>query len=311
MQRFKLNNQHFKWSNDQTFDNVEGQLRAYGKYIPPDTALSGVETSVLVEWRERFASQTTNSGIEYRLDTLISMLTAMARNSLAQDSDERGRAVDFSIPEPLGWIWAAPQDRIGLVFKAPLSDSRPPLSFYDHIYSCRRAKQPPPPLEERFDLAFGLAKTLGSLVAVGWVHKAFHSHNLLFFRETGYRKLFIGGFTYARPQDVRNDLSLGPEVGKDVALYRPPNGKRSKTSAGDIYSLGIVLLEIAYWYTIGMLVRKENLDTLVADVGFRCGSTYQSVVRRCLACTEDNKIDADEGRALLSLVIEDLAACRA
>jgi len=306
-----LNNQHFQWSNDQKFDDVEDQSRAYGKYLSSDTTDSGVETNVLVEWRERFASQATNSGVEYRLDTLISMLKAMATKPPAPDSDDRGRAVDFSIPEPLGWIWTASQDRIGLVFKAPFSESRPPLSFYDHIYSCRRAKQPPPPLEERFDLAFGLAKTLGSLVAVGWVHKAFHSHNLLFFHKAGYRKLFLGGFTYARPQDVRNDLSLGPEVGKDVALYCPPNGKRLKTSAGDIYSLGIILLEIAFWYNIGMLVRKEKLDTLVADVGFRCGSIYQSVVRRCLACTEDNKTDANEGRALLSLVIEDLAACRA
>ncbi|KAF2502222.1 hypothetical protein BU16DRAFT_611913, partial [Lophium mytilinum] len=272
LQRFGLVTKCIQWSNSEQSEDTY-RPRTYGVYVPPQNTVNGAETPILVEWREKFASQTTNAATEYCLDSLIAMLKIMStESSNRSDDDDRARAIDFSIPEPLGWIATLSQDRIGLVFKAPFADPRPPLSFYDHVRTCRRTKQPPPSLSERFDLAFGLAKTLGSLVAVEWVHKAFHSHNLVFFHKAGYRKLFLSGFTYARPQDVINDLSMPSEGDHDITLYLPRDPKKRKTAAGDVYALGIMLLEIGFWYNVESLVRKESLDVLVAELGFRCGS---------------------------------------
>jgi len=226
-------------------------------------------------------------------------------------NDQRGRAFDFSIPTPLGWVCTPSQSHVGLVFATPGRDDRPSLTFHEHVRTSRRTKQPPPALGERFELAFGLAKLLADLVAVGWVHKGFHSHNLLFFHRIGFRKLFLSGFTYARPEDVENDFSNVPDDETAASLYLLDDATKRKTAKGDIYSLGIVLIELGYWYNMESLLKKENRNKLVEDLGFKCGAVYQSVVRACLACENDEETSDTSDRELMGNILEDLASCRA
>lgn len=143
------------------------------------------------------------------------------------------------------------------------------------------------------------------LHSVDWLHKGLRSHNILFFNPPNslpkYHSPTISGFAYARPNlpEEKTDRPLRPS--KDD-IYRHPDVVRGAAprsqKSHDIYSLGVVLVEIAYWQPIDQImgignarkdlkgvnkVRDRLLNERVLEKveGF-VGEVYGRVVRRCL-----------------------------
>ena len=160
-----------------------------------------------------------------------------------------------------------------------------------------------PYLGDRFRLALDLSLTLSLLHISGWLHKAFRSENVVFYprpngcREdaTSIRHPNILGFEYSRPYNPNAFTDLLITDDHVSNLYRHPKGQRPGgerfSPDFDIYSLGIVLLEIGYWRRISEFwheghtletFRHELYSFHVPRLGPKVGKIYTDVVARCL-----------------------------
>ncbi|AEO68903.1 9393ca2d-f443-4918-aa86-b32461bf1327 [Thermothielavioides terrestris] len=224
----------------------------------------------------------------------------------------------FRTPHCLGFFDKGSEDedilnmRLGLVFERPLGDglhaTLPPVSLRDLLQTCRK-----PRVTDRIKLAHAISNCLLYLHAVNWLHKGLRSHNILFFRTTSgevdYAKPYLSGFDFSRPARA-DEMTDIPGPGDDVEynLYRhplaqstnPEERERFKKSF-DIYSLGVLLVEIAHWATVervlgidvnaargrpsvALRVREMLLaDEQIADLGASMGAVYETAARKCIA----------------------------
>ncbi|UKZ71328.1 uncharacterized protein TrAtP1_012288 [Trichoderma atroviride] len=133
---------------------------------------------------------------------------------------------------------------------------------------------------------------------------------MLFFKtRTGhvdYSQVYLSGFDFSRPGGPEEVTDI-PGVDAEHDLYRHPRAQanrgklreRSKKSF-DIYSLGVILVELAHWKPVeGVLgiemrlaqgqsdvVRQVRGDLLaperIADLGAEMGEKFEEAARRCL-----------------------------
>ncbi|KAM0515828.1 hypothetical protein ACHAPE_005907 [Trichoderma viride] len=201
--------------------------------------------------------------------------------------------------------------RLGLVFERPDSqdvhDTLPPVSLRELLLDATVRK---PRVTDRIKLAHALSNCLLYLHAVNWLHKGLRSHNILFFKtKTGhvdYSQVFLSGFDFSRPGGSEEVTEI-PGFDAEHDLYRHPRAQsnqgklreRSKKSF-DIYSLGVIFVELAHWKPVeGVLgiemrlakgqsdvVRQVRGDLLVpervADLGAEMGEKFEEATRRCL-----------------------------
>ena len=164
---------------------------------------------------------------------------------------------EFCVPHCMGYFQdKSPEKRFGLVFEPPAgaADQWPLHSLLEWF------NKKPAPLSVRMNVAQQLARWLLYLHAVNWLHKGFRSASVLFFPSTDLqisRKAYISDFEYA-------------------ALYTHPDYLGPKRQLGfrksyDIYSLGIVLVELAYWQRIdcipGVLLQQSARSNEGEDDG--------------------------------------------
>ena len=165
-----------------------------------------------------------------------------------------------------------------------------------------------PDLEERFLLARQLAMALSQFHAVGWVHKSFRSNNILFFppdhslgqeNQTSLEDPYLSGWEYSRPaSEFSSRLNDNDEL--EANIYRHPDQWGLPTvrfnKFHDIYSLGVVLLEIGLWKPalslhrtqfrsceLGSYVQNYFLDSARHQrLRSQMGRRYQNIVLGCL-----------------------------
>ncbi|KAG5922102.1 hypothetical protein E4U42_005601 [Claviceps africana] len=202
--------------------------------------------------------------------------------------------------------------RLGLIFERPDDDllhaSLPPVSLRDLLQDAGVRK---PRVTERVRLAYALSNCVLYLHAVSWLHKGLRSHNVLFYRRrdghVDYRQPYVSGFDFSRPSgsDETTDVP-GDDAEQD--LYRHPEAQankgkcrqRSKKSF-DMYSLGVVFVELAHWKTVDEVlgidmgrarakpemlrqVRERLLHVdAAAEVGAHMGEKYEEATVACLA----------------------------
>jgi hypothetical protein len=208
----------------------------------------------------------------------------------------------------LGYLLDKRNNRFLFVFDIPQGVS---LS-YESLKSSFHTSHAPA-LEDRIALAKALSMSLSQLFTVGWVHKSFRSDNILFFNpkkssdalvnerpEKHWSVPYVLGFEYARPEsEFSSKLIDRDQIGENVYRHPDqwgfPSNKFSATH--DIYSLGVVLLEIALWKPAISLSRTRfqgyELGSLVYDCLRECaahhkvraavGRKYQDIILRCLA----------------------------
>lgn len=260
-------------------------------------------------------------------DLLKTRLTDLSVLLSAKKSDQ------FRIPPLLGTVTpqvgSSPGELYGFVYAYPSDqyDERAlPISLQDLIKS-----QPMPLLNERFRLASALASSMSLLHASRWLHKGFRSSNILFFKplkgDISITDPYVTGFEYSR-------LDKGPSIERalsgdlSIDLYFHPDTTLGFDRKREIYSLGVVLFEIALWRSFDVKVPKDMkipLDKLTLDQVFNfllksvhvlggvMGAVYRDVVQLCLSGdfgVQDDEDGADLARAFFQLVVRQLDACR-
>lgn len=200
------------------------------------------------------------------------------------------------------------ETRPGLVFENPsgVDSSALPVPLLELLKN-----HPKPSLSDRLRLIKILSDCIERLHAVDWLHKGLRSQNILFFNHTesrvDYGQPFLSGFDYSRPEHADFMSEVPPHIGLED-LYRHPavQGSPRDDAHGfgfkkhhDIYSLGIIMLEIIYWKPIagvlGFSKKQVELPSETArvkgillngqfadDVRGYIGDTVSEVVTSCL-----------------------------
>jgi hypothetical protein len=298
-------------------------------------------TPVWIEWKtpDNTGPMQHDSAVDAKIHARVRKLAALL--------SKHNRTVRFRAPFCRGYFIDEDEGRFGLVFEKPASVSADtePTSLHALIAN---HENDIPSLTDRIALMRLLAETVERLHAVDWLHKGLRSANILLFPKKGgrvangqlkegeinYADPFISGFDYSRPA-TSDDMTERPLDNPAADIYRHPSvqhrgnredagGRESYKKSFDLYSLGIVLLEIAYWKTIDQIlsvdldnarpkdtwaVEKKLLETEpqhLRGVRSYLGNTVEGVIRACLqgptAFDLDN--DADEKREVVAAQLQ-------
>ncbi|KAL1796259.1 hypothetical protein ACET3X_004799 [Alternaria dauci] len=150
-------------------------------------------------------------------------------------------------------------------FLIPNDYKKKSITLYDAVMNLNRHLRPT--LEERLTMAYDIAKAVEQWHRVDWVHQSISSHNIVFLKpvsgDTSDRWAFdspyLHGFDFARPNAK---ASVGRYVENiELDIYRHPD-RQGEVRDGhkkehDLYSLGVVLLEIGLWKSCRDTIEKR------------------------------------------------------
>ncbi|KAF0317116.1 hypothetical protein GQ607_015633 [Colletotrichum asianum] len=193
---------------------------------------------------------------------------------------------------------------------------------------------------------FALARTLGRAVMylhlANWLHKAIRSENIVFFiDEDNHIRThlpYIVGFEYSR-LDVVGEQTENAEDKPDHRYYRHPramavpvsehhqvlDGPGRYSKAYDIYSMGVVLLEIGRFMSAKSIteayglskhatledVRNVFIEKAIPDLRLAMGDVYVDAVLICLNGSLDNLVGQSLDQAFYENVVCQLDMCSA
>ncbi|KAJ4319131.1 hypothetical protein N0V84_006493 [Fusarium piperis] len=229
----------------------------------------------------------------------------------------------------VGYVDDSSRCRYGLVYKAP----SPSFSTLHEVIASPDLKTPD--LDDRVRLAHTLAVALWSLHSLDWLHKSLCSANILFFPSAfstsahsptaaaalvpDIQRPYLTGFDASRP-DFDQALSVAPRNPSIATLHRHPASLRGfpHCKPMDIYSLGLVLLEIGLWkilqayhrphYSADRWRDKVVRAVLVPGLGSKVGRRYRDVVEKCLSVSEE--MTSAEAAKVLEEVVTALEGIR-
>ncbi|KAJ2892500.1 prion-inhibition and propagation-domain-containing protein [Zalerion maritima] len=239
---------------------------------------------------------------------------------------------DLHTIDCVGYTEDQPKSRFGLVYKAP-------ESTFSSLYSLISVNDlKTPDLQDRMALAKTLAIALWSLHSLEWLHKSFCSSILFFLSAmsasaksaTALSALvpdisspYLVGFDASR-SDLDTEVSLVSRNPSIHDLHRHPNliGCTTKRvqyiKSHDIYSLGLILLEVGLWkvlqtfhkpsYSAERWRDRVVLNALVPGLGSKAGKMYREVVEKCLQVKED--MGNDEACLLMEEIVKTLEIIR-
>ncbi|RMD41996.1 hypothetical protein DV735_g3113, partial [Chaetothyriales sp. CBS 134920] len=217
------------------------------------------------------------------------------------------------------WIvFRFPLGPIGLSALNPRGNE--PLSLHNLFLSPVK-----PALEVRYRLAKRLVDTFSRLYGSGWMHKGINSKNIVFPQVyspvsvqsfASIQTALIQGFNYSRLLTQAQTIDRGKVLNDlESAIYRHPSYQGEAASGYqihyDIYSLGLVLLEIALWGPLMDLLaarhrpgrdppvalspdmttfheieavelKRRVLIRVGSELAYRVGTKYKDVVHWCL-----------------------------
>ncbi|KAL8693854.1 MAG: hypothetical protein Q9218_001410 [Villophora microphyllina] len=225
------------------------------------------------------------------------------------------KRTSFHILPCLGYIHEEFDNRFGLVFEdyTDHSHMKAPVSLRD-VYTLRERV----PLGERIQLAYSLGKVIEQLHLVGWLHKEWKSPNIFFFpghlpKDAGSKlqatsnaetldlaSPWLFGFETSRHEDDDSDLKTDYTTANNA--YRHPErwGKPDVKfeKAHDVYALGIMCIEIAFWREImhfkemkvptldPWAIKQSLLDRNDKDIPHLVGQGFNDAIDVCLRFKE-------------------------
>lgn len=220
------------------------------------------ERPVIVEWKE--VAMDAESKLRYRITKIAAFLKEM-------------RSPTFHSLRCLGFLKVPKSGRYAYLFSPPSSLSGG--------FSMRSLKEllclanQRPSLNNRLCIAVALAETVLQLHTAGWLHKGIRADNILVFKSgtepwssmDDLSSAYLGGYEYARA-DNPLEATEAPSSQLYLDLYRHPRslgqGRASFNKKFDLYSLGCVLLEMAFWLPLHTILlqrlrnRSDESDAL-------------------------------------------------
>lgn len=233
---------------------------------------------------------------------------------------------EFRLPKCLGYFEDFDELRFGVILESPSDQSQSLLSMFN---------QQDVGIGSKFVIARQIADSLLYLHAVNWLHKGLRSAGIVFvgsesILKEGLGRLLMSGIGFSRPSD-NSFTSIGPPHDSKWFLYCHPGYLDSGRKNGyrksyDIYSLGIILIEIAHWKPIDRILQplhsgrdsalgEERQDTrarildndsVLKQVRLNMGPAYFEATR---ACTEGLTAfglggDVDESNPYVAAVLQ-------
>ena len=266
-------------------------------FLKSDNVDDEEEKEVWINWQSRHSNvgELTSKSI-----ALVEELTILLMARKMPD--------EFCIPPCLGYSilqWGKEEARPALIFENPegVGPQVRPMSLLQALELHRK-----PSLTQRVVLAQRIAQCLLYLHTVDWLHKALRSSNIVFFPssevELNVHHPYLTGFDHSRRSRF-DETSQVPHVGR-MEIYRHPAAqvrgpKLEYRKTFDIYSLGLVLAEIALWEPIMSIMNMETTDDpsppatrgvrerwlaseprLLESVQAEVGDRYAGAVEACL-----------------------------
>ncbi|KAH0172368.1 hypothetical protein KCU67_g1760, partial [Aureobasidium melanogenum] len=254
---------------------------------------------VWIEWRDyKEVPVPGDTGIEARPDDQSVRNVERLTWLLSQPNQPD----EFHLPICLGYIKDSDRRRFGVVLHSLSGQPQSLLSLFDMIDVG---------IENKVAIARQIADSLLYLHAVNWLHKGLRSAGIMFvgsgsalMEDPG--RLLMSGIGFSRPSD-NSFTSTGPPPDSKWSLYCHPGYLDSGRKNGyrksyDIYSLGIILIEIAHWKPIDRILQsirtgrdsalgEERQDTrarildndsVLKQVRVNMGPAYFEATRACI-----------------------------
>ncbi|KFY71370.1 hypothetical protein V499_08434 [Pseudogymnoascus sp. VKM F-103] len=226
-------------------DNLKfDHTRATGNGRTPATYLGAV---AWVEWKAyRITRHKDEHGKFYYGPTPLAIAN-LERLAAILHIDKR--PTQLRVPLCAGYFDDEINQRFGLIYQVPYATPQSPETMSLSQLLLQRGSLPS--LQSRISLAKELVTSLYFLHAVNWLHKGLRDESILVLTQNGspdYSQPFISGFEYSRPDETDLTTTAAPDT---WAVYAHPDyqgfDKKTYRKTFDIYSLGIILLEIALW----------------------------------------------------------------
>ncbi|KAM3082457.1 hypothetical protein ACMFMF_002119 [Clarireedia jacksonii] len=285
----------------------------------------GIEEPVWIEWKDYDYTPGATSPPPLIIDR-VQKLAALLHHEPKPEA--------FRVPHCLGYfdnLAAAPssplsleseefdddsaETRIGLVFRKPPSTISSPVSLFQLFTAHQK-----PRVTDRIKLAHSLSNCLLYLHSVNWLHKGFRSHNIVFFPTTeenekrskiAWGQAYLSGFDFARPAR-KDEMTETPGDSEEYNMYRHPGTqgvgwgpRESYRKSFDIYSFGIVLVELCFWKSITDIISESTQsqtrtssptkkplaknvrsilmsEEMLLKIGGEMGEVVEEVVKRCI-----------------------------
>lgn len=265
--------------------------------------------NVLVEVKER-SSRATNAQtqriFQARIQSLASLLHKKPKPNGFRVLDLIGYVEETDPAEPAAkFIYQIPPDMVSTA-----ND----VSFFklNTLFAEAGSRDMPPYfLGDRFRLARQLALAVHELHATNWLHRTLTSSHIVCLSPTKLPSIefpYICGFSYARP-DEPNELSE-TDTSQLANLYRHPHYQQPQPikkyrRSYELYSLGVILLEIGLWHKISechktrhtpATFRDSLVKTQAPRLGHLMGKDYRDATVACL--TGDFGVGDDEEHEL-------------
>lgn len=247
------------------------------------------------------------------------------------------KGVVFRIPQCLGWTFSPQYSAIHYFFQINLPTQMlraGPAKQEITTLSDLLANTKAPELSCKYRIATSLARCISQLHMVQWLHESFRSENIIFLsfpdssmhHDWSSMEPWVLGFEFSRQE---TDFSDGlPDYVPARDIYRHPQrqGRPEKrfNKMHDIYSLGVVLLEIGLWEP-ALSLEKNNFATASSGNAIRAqlvkhaerrldskvSKRYRDIVVKCLngdfgVTTTDTKEDLNLQQAFRSQVVDAL-----
>ena len=209
-----------------------------------------------------------------------------------------------------------PAPAFGLIYRLPQERQANGVvtNFKDLLhsrYSMGRRQRLRYSLNQRLEFAKKLATAVLFVHAIGWVHKAIMSQNVLILGREAQRddgetwrsptwsvsSPYLVGFEVARSDDAETIPGARSRMPLELSLYLHPSLQGEShvrfTMAHDVYSLGVVLLELGIWSPLeerpelhGDMAPGDIAETmfkLANETEILMGKRYREIVQACLS----------------------------
>ncbi|KAF4943878.1 hypothetical protein FGADI_13094 [Fusarium gaditjirri] len=194
------------------------------------------------------------------------------------------------------------------------------------------------PLNNRIRLTGIICDAILNLHSIGWYHKNIKGENIILFNSLGagvgdhsvdgwdFERPFLIGFDCSRPVDAETRDTIDFETANNI--YRHPDrwGRTMPYQKHhDIYSLGILMLEIGGWLRIASLDIKKRSFSHVSDpealrtlylkvasskLSHTAGACYAEAVKTCLEKRQWKDLEDWESQKLVrEKVLKPLREC--